>query len=192
MQDEPKLLEYLKTRRSVPPAMMREPGPGREEIEAIIAAASRVPDHGKLAPWRFVVFARAARERISDSLLELLKADRPDMSAEAQEMERNRLLLAPVVIGIFSTAAPHAKIPLWEQELSAGAVCLNTLFAANARGYAANWLTQWFAYDDRARPLFGLRPGEKVAGFIHIGTMETHPGDRARPELADILQWVED
>ena len=188
MQEDLTLLDYLKTRRSVPPAMMREPGPERAEILSIIATASRVPDHGKLAPWRFVVFSRAARERISDSLMDILKADRPDISADALTMERNRLLLAPVVIGIFSTAAPHAKIPLWEQELSAGAVCFNTVLAANAHGYAANWLTQWFAYDERARSLFGLRPGEKVAGFIHVGTMETHPGDRARPELADIVE----
>jgi nitroreductase len=98
--------------------------------------------------------------------------------------------MAPVVIAVISTAAPHAKIPVWEQELSAGAVCLNMLMAANAHGYAANWLTQWFAYDERARQLFGLQPGEKIAGFIHIGTMETHPGERARPDVADIVEWV--
>ena len=191
MHDDLKLGEYLKTRRSVPPAMMRTPGPERAEIESILALATRVPDHGKLAPWRFVVFSRAARERISNQLVEFIRTDRPDATDELLTMERNRLLMAPVVIAVISMAAPHAKIPVWEQELSAGAVCLNMVMAANAHGYAANWLTQWFAYDDRARHLFGLQPGEKIAGFIHIGTMETHPGERARPDIADIVEWVD-
>ena len=171
--------------------MMRAPGPERAEIESILALATRVPDHGKLAPWRFVVFSRTARERISDQLVEFIRTDRPDATDELLTMERNRLLIAPVVIAVISTAAPHAKIPVWEQELSAGAVCLNMLMAANAHGYAANWLTQWFAYDERARHLFGLQPGEKIAGFIHIGTMETHPGERARPDVADIVEWID-
>lgn len=190
MQDDPQLSEHLKIRRSVPPAMMTEPGPDRAAIESILAMATRVPDHGKLAPWRFVVYSRAARERISEALAELVKADRPDISEDALALERNRLLLAPVVIGVFSTAAPHVKIPEWEQVLSAGALCYNITLAANAHGFAANWLTQWFAYDERARDLLGLRPGEKVAGFIHIGTMATHPGERSRPVLSEITSWV--
>ncbi|MCX8997723.1 nitroreductase [Rhizobiaceae bacterium BDR2-2] len=191
MPENQNLIEYLRNRRSVPPAMMTSPGPGREEIEALLALASRVPDHGKLAPWRFVVYSRAARERISEALVQLVRQDRPDVSDDAVTLERNRLLLAPVVIGVVSRAAPHPKIPEWEQVLSAGAVCYNLLLAANAHGYAATWLTQWFAYDDRARPLLGLQSGEKVAGFIHIGTMETHPGDRGRPVVQEITSWVE-
>lgn len=191
MPDSQNLVEYLENRRSTPPVLMAEPGPERQEIETLLKLASRVPDHGKLAPWRFVVYSRAARERISDALVELVKADRPDASDDALALERNRLLLAPVVIGVISKAEPHVKIPEWEQLLSAGAVCLNLLIAANAHGYAANWLTQWFAYDERARSLLGLQPGEKVAGFIHIGTQASHPGDRARPELTDITTWVE-
>lgn len=191
MPENSSLIDYLKTRRSIPPAMMTEPGPDRAEIEALLALASRVPDHGKLAPWRFVVYSHAARERISDALVELVKADRPDASGEALALERNRLLLAPVVIGVISRAAPHPKIPEWEQVLSAGATCFNLVIAANTHGYAATWLTQWFAYDDRARPLLGLEPGEKVAGFVHIGTLETHPGDRSRPVVSEITSWVD-
>ncbi len=191
MSENQNLIEYLRNRRSTPPAMMTAPGPDRQEIEDLLALASRVPDHGKLVPWRFVVYSREARERISDALVELVKADRPDASEELLTLERNRLLLAPVVIGVFSTAAPHAKIPEWEQMLSAGAVCYNLTIAANSLGYAANWLTQWFAYDERARPLLGLQPGEKVAGFIHIGTQATHPGDRARPVVSEITSWVD-
>lgn len=191
MPESQSLIEYLKTRRSVPPAMMTGPGPDRREIEALLALASRVPDHGKLAPWRFVVYSRAARERIADALVDLVKSDRPDASEDLLTLERNRLLLAPVVIGVVSTAAPHVKIPEWEQVLSAGAVCFNLVIAANAHGYAASWLTQWFAYDDRARPLFGLETGERIAGFVHVGTMATHPGDRARPVVSDITGWVD-
>lgn len=192
MQEDLMLNDYLKNRRSVPPAMMTEPGPERHEIESILSLASRVPDHGKLAPWRFVVLSRAARERISDALVDLVRQDRPDASDDTLKLEHSRLLMAPTVIAVISTAAPHAKIPEWEQVLSAGAVCFNLVIAANAHGFAANWLTQWFAYDERARPLFGLEGNERIAGFIHIGTMETHPGDRARPELVDIVRWMED
>lgn len=185
------LTDFLKTRRSVPPAMMTEPGPDRAEIEALLAIASRVPDHGKLAPWRFAVYSREARERIADALVEIVKADRPDASEDMLAMERNRLLMAPVVIGVFSRAAPHVKIPEWEQVLSAGAACFNLVLAANAHGYAASWLTQWYAFDERALPLFGTREGERIAGFVHIGTMAQHPGDRGRPELSEIVTWID-
>lgn len=191
MSENQNLTAYLKNRRSTPPAMMTAPGPDHQEIEDLLALASRVPDHGKLAPWRFVVYSREARERISDALVELVKADRPDASDDLLALERNRLLLAPVVIGVVSTAAPHVKIPEWEQVLSAGAVCYNLTLAANAHGYAANWLTQWFAYDERARPLLGLQPGERIAGFVHIGTQAMHPGERARPVVTDITRWVD-
>jgi len=105
-------------------------------------------------------------------------------------VEETRLSRAPVVVAVVSTAAPHFKIPEWEQVMSAGAVCLNLLMAANALGYASNWLTEWYAFDERAYPLLGVKPGEKIAGFIHIGTAMVPPTERPRPELAEIVTWV--
>lgn len=95
-----------------------------------------------------------------------------------------------MVIAVVSKAQPHVKIPEWEQVLSAGAVCLNLVMAANAHGFAANWLTEWFAFDETVYPLLGIEPGEKIAGFIHIGTPKLHPGERPRPDLADLVAFA--
>lgn len=191
IQNFPALADYLAVRRSVPAFQMCEPGPDRGQIESILTLAVRVPDHGKIAPWRFVVYAGEARARLSRRLLELALERNPDLSAEMIEVERTRLTRAPVVIGVISTAAPHAKIPEWEQVLSAGAVCLNLVMAANAHGYVANWLTEWFAYDERAHPDLGVRLGEKVAGFIHIGSTTFPVTERPRPALADVVTFFD-
>jgi nitroreductase len=190
MKTDITLIDYLATRRSMPAFQMREPGPSKEEIEKILTLASRVPDHGKLAPWRFIVFRGAERERISLELSKIAKADKPELSEEMIQVEETRLTRAPVVIAVVSKAGPHVKIPEWEQLMSAGAVCLNTLMAANALGYFSNWLTEWMAYDARAYPILGVKPGEKVAGFIHIGSTDFPVIERPRPELADIVTWV--
>jgi nitroreductase len=190
MKTDITLIDYLATRRSMPAFQMREPGPSKEEIEKILTLASRVPDHGKLAPWRFIVFRGAERERISLELSKIAKADKPELSEEMIQVEETRLTRAPVVIAVVSKAGPHVKIPEWEQLMSAGAVCLNTLMAANALGYFSNWLTEWMAYDARAYPILGVKPGEKIAGFIHIGSTDFPVTERPRPELADIVTWV--
>ena len=184
------LKTYLESRRSIPAFQMSEPGPSRTEIEQLLTLASRVPDHGKLAPWRFIVYAGAERERISLELAKVAMAAKPDMTDDMIAVEKARLTRAPVVIAVVSRAAPHVKIPEWEQVLSAGAVCLNLLMAANAMGYASNWLTEWFAFDESVYPLLGVADGEKVAGFIHIGTPKLHPGERPRPDLADIVTFA--
>lgn len=184
------LFDYLATRRSIPAFKMTEPGPSRSDIEAMLTLASRIPDHGKLAPWRFIVFQGSARLRISRALAAIAKADKPDLSEEMVAVEETRLSRAPVVIAVVSTAAPHFKIPEWEQVMSAGAVCLNLLMAANAQGYVSNWLSEWMAYDERAYPILGVKAGEKIAGFIHIGSTDFVPPDRPRPELASIVTWV--
>src|SRR5690606_37112258 len=111
---------------------------------------------------------------------------------EMVKVENTRLARAPVVIAVVSRAAPHAKIPEWEQVMSAGAVCLNLVMAANAHGFASNWLTEWYAFDARAYAILGVNEGEKIAGFIHIGTPSVPPTERPRPELADIVTWVGD
>jgi len=186
------LKAYLETRRSIPAFQMSEPGPSRSEIEEMLTLARRVPDHGKLAPWRFIVYAGEVRERISLELAEIAMANKPDMAEDMIAVEETRLTRAPVVIAVVSQAAPHPKIPEWEQVMSAGAVCLNLVMAANALGYCSNWLSEWFAFDQKAYPVLGVKPEEKVAGFIHIGSPKMHPGERPRPELADIVTFAGD
>ena len=183
------LKSYLEARRSIPAFQMGEPGPSTEEIIEMLTLARRVPDHGKLAPWRFIVYRGEERERVSRELSEVAIANKPDMSDEMRKVEETRFTRAPLVIGVVSTAAPHVKIPVWEQQLSAGAVCLNLLMAANAVGYSSNWITEWYAFDKSVYPILGVKDDEQVAGFIHIGTAQVPPTERARPELADIVTF---
>jgi nitroreductase len=190
MKTDMTLKEYLTTRRSMPAFQMCEPGPSKQDVEQMLRLASRVPDHGKLAPWRVIVFSGAERQRISLELAAIAKANKPDLSEEMIKVEETRFTRAPVVIAVVSKAAPHFKIPEWEQLMSAGAVCLNLLMAANAHGFVSNWLTEWMAYDERAYPIIGVEPGEKVAGFIHIGSTDFPVTERPRPELSDIVTWV--
>jgi nitroreductase len=180
-------LDLLRTRRSVPPLRRDGPGPDAAELDALLTIAARVPDHGKLAPWRFLVIAGDARTRIGDAIAAAYAADHPEADAARRDLERNRLALAPLVVAVVSRAGPHIKIPEWEQVLSAGAVAMNLVVAANAAGYATAWLTEWFAYDSRILDVLGLEPGERLAGFIHIGRAQEVPPDRPRPALADIV-----
>jgi nitroreductase len=184
------LIAYLQTRRSMPAFQMREPGPSKAEIEEILTLASRVPDHGKLAPWRFIVMTGDARKRITMELAAIAKADKPDLSDEMIAVEESRFTRAPVVVAVVSRAGPHVKIPEWEQVMSAGAVCLNMVIAANALGYVSNWLTEWMAFDERAHRVLGVESGEKVAGFIHIGSTDFPVVERPRPQLSDIVTWL--
>jgi nitroreductase len=158
------LKSYLETRRSTPAFQMTEPGPSRDEIMELLTIASRVPDHGKLAPWRFIVYSGAERERLSAELAKVAMARNPAMTEDMIKVEKTRLTRAPVVIGVISCAKPHAKIPEWEQVLSAGAVCLNLSMAAHALGYASNWLSEWFAFDESVFPLLGVKPGSVLPG----------------------------
>jgi nitroreductase len=187
----PDLKSYLNTRRSVPALQMSEPGPDRSQINEMLRLATRVPDHGKLAPWRFLVITGESRTRIGAELARIAIERRGDLSEKEVEIERERLARAPVVIAVISTAGEHPKIPVWEQQLSAGAVCLNLFLAANALGFAANWLTEWYAYDAATRPLFGLKDGEQIAGFLHIGTSEMTPSDRPRPDVDALTTFLD-
>lgn len=183
-------LDLLARRRSVPPKFMTEPGPSRADIDRLLTLASRVPDHGKLAPWRFVVIGPEARARFGEALAAFTKADRPDADEDMLSRERDRFA-SPLVIAVISTAAPHPKIPEWEQELSAGAVCMNLVTAATAMGYGASWLTGWQSYDTRFLALLGAKEGERVAGLVHIGTPKETPSDRPRPVLAEIVTYLD-
>jgi nitroreductase len=182
----PDALELLKTRRSIKPHELKAPGPSAAELETLLTVASRVPDHGKLAPWRFIVFEGEARHRAGDAIVTAFRAKYSDATAEQAEAERTRLTRAPLVIAVVSRAAPHVKIPEWEQVLSAGAAAMNLVIAAHALGYAASWITEWYAYDRAVLDALGLQPHEKIAGFVHIGRPPGVPEDRPRPPLAEI------
>jgi nitroreductase len=164
---------------------MKAPGPSKKQIAEILRAGARAPDHGKLFPWRFIVFEGEARERFGDILAEVLEAEgeRPKQVEE----ERARFLRAPLVIGVISAAREQHKVPVWEQELSAGAVCQNILIAATALGFVGNWLTEWYAYHPAVKEKIGLKPGERVAGFIFIGTAKEELEERPRPDMDRIV-----
>ncbi len=183
----PDALELLKTRRSVKPMEMTGPPPSSAELDTLLTIASRVPDHGKLAPWRFIVFEGDARDKAGEAIANVFRADRPDATPEQIEFERRRLSRAPIVIAVVSRAGPHAKIPEWEQLHSSGASAMSLVLAAHAMGYAAAWLTEWYAYDRRVLDALGLAPNEKITGFVHVGRPAKPPEDRPRPPLSQIV-----
>lgn len=185
------LKAYLETRRTIPANLMGEPGPDKQTVGKILSLATRVPDHGKLAPWRFIVITAGARQRISTQLADIAVKKEPEMTEERRAQETSRLTRAPVVIAVVSTAGQHPKIPEWEQIMSAGAVCLNLFMAANAYGFAANWLTEWYSYDRQALDILGVDAHERIAGIIHIGKATVPPSERPRPDADALTSWVE-
>src|SRR5215472_1548126 len=162
-------IELLLSRRSGSAKAMTGPGPDESQLRTILRAASRVPDHGKLFPWRFIVIQGDARRRMGELRVESLRADEPALSPERVEIERGRFLRAPVVVGVVSRVREAIPIPEWEQMLSAGAACQTMLIAAHALGFVANWITEWPAYHPIVRERFGLKVGERIAGFVYIG-----------------------
>ena len=183
----PDAIELLKIRRSVKPREMNGPGPSAAELETILTIGARVPDHGKLTPWRFIVFEGDARLRAGAIIAEVFAQQNPNATPAEIDAEKHRLMDAPLVIGVVSFTRPHPKVPPWEQQLSAGASAMNIVTAATALGYGANWLTGWFAFDRDVLEGLGLKADEKLAGFIHIGTPSKPSEDRPRPALADIV-----
>src|SRR3979411_3198762 len=161
----PDALELLKIRRSVKPREMTGPGPSPAELETILTIGARVPDHGKLTPWRFIVFEGDARARAGEVIANVFTRKKPQAMPAEIEVERRRLTDAPLVIGVVSFTKPHPKIPAWEQELSAGASAMNIVTAASALGYGACWLTGWFAVDRDVLEGLGLKPDEKIGGL---------------------------
>ena len=182
----PDALELLKTRRSFKAGELSGPAPSALEIDTLLTIASRVPDHGKLTPWRFIVFEGEARRAAGAAIVTAFRAKYPDAKPEQAEAERTRLARAPLVIAVVSRAAPHVKIPEWEQVLSAGAAAMNLVLAAHALGYGAAWITEWYAYDRAVLDTLGLEPHEKIAGFVHVGRPPGVPEDRPRPPLDEI------
>jgi nitroreductase len=183
----PAALDLLLSRRSGSAKAMTEPGPSVAQLQQILAVAARTPDHGKLFPWRFIVFEGDARRRMGELLVECLLSSEPQALPERIEMERGRFLRAPVVIGVVSRVREAIPIPEWEQILSAGAACQNLVLAAHALGYVANWITEWPAYNPQVKERLGLKPGERIAGFIYVGTSAIALEERLRPALDKIV-----
>ena len=181
------MLDLLLSRRSGSAKAMTGPGPSPEQLQTILTAAARVPDHGKLFPWRFILFEGEARRRMGELLAECLLESEPQSAPERLDMERHRFLRAPVVIGVVSRVREAIPIPEWEQTLSVGAVCQTLLMASHASGFVANWLTEWCAYHPRVKERLGLKPGERIAGFVYIGTTAVALEERVRPQLENIV-----
>jgi nitroreductase len=187
MPRNPAVIDYLKTRRSVGPAFLAEPGPNPAELEEMLTIATRVPDHGKFAPWRLVTYAGDARIEAGQRLAAIVKRRQPELDEPSLENERRRLMPAPLTVGVIYSPRPNPKAPEIEQILSAGNVCFNLCHAAFALGFAATWHTGWFAFDPEAQATLGARAGERFVGFIHIGTPTIVPEDRPRPALSEVV-----
>jgi nitroreductase len=181
--------ELIATRRSGKPRDMAEPGPTPQQLERILTGATRVPDHGKLAPWRFVIVPTDRRDALAALLERAYRAERPNPGKVELEAVRQFAMQAPALVVALSAPAHASHIPIWEQELSAGAACMNLLMATHAEGLVGGWLTGWAAYSDMVRDAFG-QPGERIAGFIFIGSPTRELEERPRPDYASVIsEW---
>lgn len=186
----PAALDFLLTRRSRPPKTLRLPVPDAAALQPILTAALRVPDHGKLEPWRLLVLTRPALARLADLAEARARATGGDDERIAKG--RGQFDQSHLAVVVISSPKPHDKVPQSEQVLSAGAVCLGLVNAALASGWGAAWLTGWVSHDRGfAEPAFGLAPGETVAGIVHIGTEGATPPERPRPDVAALTTWMD-
>ncbi len=183
----PQALDLLLSRRSGSAKAMTGPGPNPEELRTILTAGARVPDHGKLFPWRFILFEGEARARMGELLVRALLETEPKASPDRIEQERTRFLRAPVIVGVVSRVRELIPIPVWEQELSAGAVCQTMLIAAHAMGYVGNWLTEWCAFNQMVKDELGLKSGERIAGYLYFGKPAQPLEERVRPDLESLI-----
>lgn len=182
-------LDFLLARRSRPARTLVPPVPSRDQLLTLLAAAARVPDHGKLVPWRFIVLARPATDRLA----RLVEARGAALGLDPQAVAKaaSQYAMADLAVAVVQVPRPTDKVPLIEQAYSAGAACLSLLNAATAAGWGANWLTGWPAYDEAfRRDGLGLAPGETVAGLVHIGTPSADTPDRPRPDVASLVTFL--
>jgi nitroreductase len=190
LNDQSSLLAFLKTRKSASAKAMGGPGPDAAQVRDILSIAVRVPDHGKLNPWRFVVFDGDARTKVGALFARRYADLHPEYASENVAFQQGLFLRAPVVIAVVSTATVHSKIPVWEQQMSAAAVCFSLVMAAQAHGFDAQWQSDWIAYDEGAKAAMGLAATENVAGLIYIGTSSVPLEDRPRPDAAALTtRW---
>jgi len=185
-------LNLLALRRSTPVSMLGEPGPSPSDLDALLRLAMRVPDHRKLEPWRVLIIEGEARARLGDYFAAARHLREPDASEAALEEERSQPFRAPVVLAVISAPVHDPKkTPAWEQQLSAGALCQNLMIAAAAMGWAACWITETPAYDSHVHAALGMKPGERVAGFIYLGTAKQQPVERQRPNVSEkAIRWT--
>lgn len=181
VRESAETLALLARRRSTKVAHFVEPGPSSAEIDVLIRLGARVPDHGKLGPWRFVVMEGDARDRAGEAIAGVIAADE-GVDEVRLAAARNLFKRAPAVVMVVSSTVQSQKVPEWEQVLSSGAVCFGMLIAAHALGYAACWLTEWPAFDARVRTAFGLAEHERIAGFVYLGTARETPTERVRAD----------
>lgn len=184
-------LDFLALRRTTPVARMDGPGPDADELDALLQIAARVPDHGKLAPWRFLVFEGDARQVAGRVLEKAARTSQTHLPEEGFALEAKRFMRAPIVVAVISRRIDSEKIPEWEQRLSAGAVCHQLILAASAMGYAGQWLTEWYANDTEVLAAFGLTDGEKIAGYVYLGSAPELSPERPRPDMAGLVsRWT--
>ncbi len=189
LNDKSSLLAFLKSRKSASAKAMTGPGPDAVQLRDILSMAVRVPDHGKLNPWRFIVFEGDARGQVGEKFAARFAELHPEYPAESVDFQKSLLVRAPVVVAVVSTAAVHAKIPVWEQQMSAAAVCFNMVLATQAHGFDVQWQSDWIAYDDGAKAAMGISANEKVAGIIYIGTSAVPLEERPRPDAAALTTY---
>lgn len=180
-------IEMLWRRRSTPADFLGGPGPDASTVKTMLTIAARAPDHRRVTPFRFVIFEGDARSRFGELLKAAFHANEPQAEKHRVDCEQNRFMRAPIVIAVVSMVDPAHRTPEWEQILSTGAVCQNLLLAASAHGFAAQWITEWYAYDDQVRTGLGLGVNERIAGFIYVGTAREDPLERARPDMDAII-----
>jgi nitroreductase len=185
--DTSSTLALLNTRRSGKPRDMIEPGPNTGQLRTILEAAIRVPDHGKLNPWRFVIIGNDLRDRLADLLISAYRAEKPDAGRLEIEAMDQFARQAPTLVVALSTPFAGSKIPLWEQELSVGAACMNLLTAAHASGFVGSWLTGWPTYSNAVRDAFG-GPDDRIAGFLFIGSPSRGLEERPRPDYDSVVK----
>ena len=183
LNDTSSLLAFLKSRKSASAKAMGGTGPNAHQLNEILSIAMRVPDHGKLTPWRFVLFQGDARAEVGKLFADRWAALNSSHGAEALGFQAGLFMRAPMVIAVVSTAKTHAKIPVWEQQMSAAAVCFNMELAAQALGFDVQWQSDWVAYDQGAKAAMGLEAGEQIAGLIYIGKSAIPLEDRPRPDV---------
>lgn len=187
------VLDLLAQRRSAPLRSLAEPGPNPAELERMLNLAARTPDHGRLVPWRFIVIDGAAREAAGRRLDALYLAQNPDLAESKRTMWTAYMMRAPLVVLVVSRPDPASKVPVWNQALSAGAVCMSLTIAAAAMGFATQWLLKWPVRDPAAAAILGVGADEQVAGCLHIGRPTEETPDRERPDLAAIVtHWSPD
>ena len=184
-------VELLRLRRSTPADFLSAPGPDAQTLSGMLTIAARVPDHRRVVPFRFILFEGEARARFGNELKKAYIANEPDAEEKRIACEQNRFMRAPVVVAVISSVNPEHRTPEWEQVLCAGAVCQNLLLAASAHGFAAQWLTEWYAFDPNIASALKLGQHERVAGFVYIGTAREEPKERGRPVMGDIISRYE-